>query len=285
MASCSSGLSWYCRGLSFKLSVVPFHMWTSDVYEGAPAPVTALIATVSKAAVFAMLLRFFSTVDTEAYRSLYVLMSLMAVASMFVGNLLALFQTNVKRMLAYSSIAHLGYVSVGYLAGGAVAAEAVTCYLVAYIITTLGAFGVVTALSTEGGYREADGLEDYRGLFRTHPWLATVFTLMMLSLAGIPLTLGFFGKLYAVSAGVQGGLWWQTAALAINSAVGLYYYLRVVAVMADGTHEAHRATHAPVRVAGMVPVVLVALAVALVVLGVYPQPLLSAIHTLLPTPL
>ncbi len=162
------GMGLIIVGLGFKLAVVPFHLWTPDVYEGAPAPVTAFIATVSKGAVFALIMRFFSSIDIHADQSLFMIFALIAAASMFTGNLLALFQNNVKRILAYSSISHLGYLLVTLLAGGPVAAGAAAFYLVAYFITTLGAFGVVTVLS--GSERDADLMEDYAGLAWRSPW-------------------------------------------------------------------------------------------------------------------
>ena len=179
-------------GLGFKLAVVPFHMWTPDVYEGAPAPVTAFIATASKGAVFALVLRYFTMVDIHAYAPLVAIFTVIAIASMFAGNLLALFQTNVKRVLAYSSISHLGYLLVTVLASGPLASIAAAFYLTAYFITTLGAFGVVIVLSAPD--RDADRMEDYTGLAWRRPWLAGVFTLMLFSLAGIPLTAALSGN-------------------------------------------------------------------------------------------
>ena len=186
-------------GIGFKLAVVPFHLWTPDVYQGAPAPVTAFVATVSKGAALALLVRIFPPVDLHAGGPLYTVFALIAAASMMAGNLLALLQSNVKRILAYSSIAHLGYILTAYLAGGPLAVTAVTFYLIAYFVTTLGAFGTVAVLS--GPQRETEHLDDYRGLFWRRPWLAGVFTAMLLSLAGIPLTVGFIGKFYLVLAG------------------------------------------------------------------------------------
>ena len=188
-------------GFSFKLALVPFHLWTPDVYQGAPAPVTAFVATVSKGAMFALLVRYFSVVDLRSHHALVIVFTLLAIASMVVGNLLALLQHNVKRLLAYSSIAHLGYLLVAFLASSVLATTAVTFYLVAYFVTTLGAFGVVTVLST--GEREAESLDDYRGLVVRRPWLAALFTAMLLSLAGIPLTAGFVGKFYLTVAARQ----------------------------------------------------------------------------------
>jgi NADH-quinone oxidoreductase subunit N len=208
--------------------LLPFHLWTPDVYEGAPAPVTAFVSTASKGAVFAVILRYFSMVGVLS-RPIFVIFTIIAIASMFTGNLLALFQSNVKRILAYSSISHLGYILVTLLASGAMAATAAAFYLSAYFITTLGAFGVVTVLSEKD--RDADSMDDYRGLAWRRPWLAGVFTAMLLSLAGIPLTAGFVGKFYVAAAGVGSGLWLLVIILAVNSALGLYYYLRIIVAL------------------------------------------------------
>jgi len=218
-------------GIGFKLSIVPFHMWAADVYEGAPAPVTAFIATVSKGGMMALLVRFFVQIDGYKYPALIIIFTVIAIGSMFIGNLLALRQANVKRMLAYSSIAHIGYILVAFLAGGKLGIEAVSFYLVAYFITTTGAFGVLATLSDKD--RDAEFTEDYRGLFWTRPWTATIFTAMLLSLAGIPLTAGFIGKFYIVAAGVNSHQWLLVVMLAINSALGLYYYIKIIATMLE----------------------------------------------------
>lgn len=217
--------------IGFKLGLVPFHLWIPDVYQGAPAPITAYVATVSKVAVGALLLRFVSDLRILEVQILAMFFAFLAVLSMFGGNFLALQQQNVKRLLAYSSIAHFGYLLVALLAGGPFAAEAVTFYLVAYATMTLGAFGVVTARSTP--LRDADTFEDYRGLFWSRPWVALTFILSLLSLAGIPITAGFFGKFYAIAAGVQADLWLLVLLLIANSAIGVYYYLRLIVTMFD----------------------------------------------------
>ena len=272
-----AGLTFIATGIGFKLGVVPFHLWTPDVYEGAPAPVTAFIATVSKGAIFALLLRYFYTAGALHSRAIFVLFAIIAIASMLIGNLLALLQNNVKRILAYSSIAHMGYLLVAFEASGAMASEAVAFYLVAYFITTIGAFGVVTVLSDEE--RDADRLEDYAGLFWRRPVLASIFTLMLLSLAGIPVTAGFLAKFYVVTAGASAGIWALILILVITSVIGLFYYLRVVITMYARVQE--EAPHAePHAIGGSY--VLVALTILLVWLGVYPVPLLHVIRKVLP---
>jgi NADH-quinone oxidoreductase subunit N len=224
-----SGLVLMLVGIGFKLAVVPFHMWTADVYQGAPAPVTAFIATISKGGMFALVLRFFITFDIYRYDTLLLIFSVIAIASMFTGNLLALQQQNVKRLLAYSSIAHLGYLLVSFMAGRKLAIPAATFYLLAYFVTTIAAFGIITVLSTRE--REAVDIKDYSGLYWRHPWLAAIFTTALFSLSGIPLTAGFVGKFYVLIAGVNSSLWLLVLILVINSAIGLYYYLRIVVAM------------------------------------------------------
>jgi NADH-quinone oxidoreductase subunit N len=265
-------------GVGFKLAVAPFHIWAPDVYEGAPAPVTAFVATVSKGAVFALLLRYFTNLGDQFFRSFFLMLTVIAIASMFVGNLLALVQNNVKRILAYSSIAHLGYLLVAFLAGGSLGATAVAFYLVAYFVTTLGAFGVITVLSDRE--READDLEDYRGLFWRRPWLAGVFMATLLSLAGIPLTAGFIGKFYVALAGVKSALWLMVLMLAVNTVIGLYYYLRIAFTMFRGAPEEGGAAVAAPSLSFVGSAVVAGLTLLLVWIGVYPGPLIHTIQAM-----
>jgi NADH-quinone oxidoreductase subunit N len=273
-----AGLTLITTGIGFKLGVVPFHLWTPDVYEGAPAPVTAFIATVSKGAIFALLLRYFYTVGAQHFRAVFVLFAIIAIASMLIGNLMALLQNNVKRILAYSSIAHMGYLLVAFEASGAMASEAIAFYLMAYFITTVGAFGVVTILSAEE--RDADRLADYAGLFWRRPVLASIFTLMLLSLAGIPVTAGFLAKFYVVTVGASAGIWALILILVISSVIGLFYYLRVVITMYARVRQ--EAPRAEPNAFGGSYTVLMALTALLLWLGVYPVPLLNVIRMVLP---
>src|ERR1700732_677125 len=224
-----TGLMLVLTGVGFKLAVVPFHLWTPDVYEGAPLPVTAFIATVSKGGMFALLLRWFHVPDVGLAGAPGLILSIIAIASMLTGNLLALTQANVKRILAYSSIAHMGYLLVALLAGGALGAPAATYYFAAYAVTILGAFGVMTALSGPRG--EASSIEDYRGLFWRRPLVAGAFSTMLLSLAGIPLTAGFLGKFYVIAAGASQSRWVLLFTLVVSSTIGLVYLLRIIAAM------------------------------------------------------
>ncbi len=272
-----AGFAMMIVGIGFKLALVPFHMWTPDVYEGAPAPVTAFVATVSKGAMFAVLLRYFGAFGLAYSGSLFKVFAIVAVASMFGGNLLALMQSNVKRILAYSSIAHLGYLLVAFLAGGANGVKAASFYLVAYFITTLGGFGVIASLST--AERDADAMSDYRGLFWRRPFTAGIMTAMLLSLAGIPLTAGFVGKFFVISAGVGSALWALVIILGLNSAIGLYYYLRiVVALYASGEERVPETAPLPgPRPSALGTLALTALTILLLWFGIYPTTILNLI--------
>ncbi|MCU1718922.1 NADH-quinone oxidoreductase subunit NuoN [Pseudomonas sp. 5P_3.1_Bac2] len=265
-------------GLAFKLSLAPFHLWTPDVYEGAPAPVAAFLATASKVAVFAVLLRLYQMSPVTAGGWLTDLLTLLAVFSILFGNLLALLQNNLKRLLGYSSIAHFGYLLVALIATKGLAVEAVGVYLATYVLTSLGAFGVITLMSTPYSGRDADALFEYRGLFWRRPYLTAVLTLMMLSLAGIPLTAGFIGKFYVIAAGVQAQQWWLLAVMVIGSAIGVFYYLRVMVtlfMLEPSLHARDAELHWPQRAGG---IMLLIVALLVFVLGVYPQPLLELVQ-------
>ena len=267
-----AGATLLMTGIGFKLALVPFHLWTPDVYEGAPLPVTALIATVSKASVFGLLLRWlhpFSTADNPVW----MVLAVSAVASMLAGNLLALAQSNVKRILAYSSIAHMGYFFVAILAGGSLGIQAATYYLVAYLVTITGAFGVLTVLC--GGDTEHCEIEDYRGLFWRRPLLASVLTAMLLSLAGIPLTAGFLGKFYVLTAGASSEAWGLVLVLIVSSVIGLFYYLRVVIALFAAPAGGEVLERGSTSLAAGLS--LTALTVLLVCFGVYPSALWQAI--------
>ncbi len=267
-------------GVGFKLGIVPFHMWTPDIYEGAPLPVAAYIATVSKGSMLVLLMRFYRDIDGYEYTILWWVFAIIAMASMFVGNWLALLQQNVKRLLAYSSIAHMGYILIAFLAGQLAGQEAVIFYLVAYVITSIGAFGVLAILSDK--IRDAELLDDFSGLFWRHPWLATVFTGMLLSLAGIPLTAGFIGKFYIIAAGVDAGLWLLLILLIVNSVIGLFYYIRIIAVMFQPlTDNAPALTRQALPFFGVFA--LSALMGLLIWLGVYPSALISLIRDMMLT--
>jgi NADH-quinone oxidoreductase subunit N len=265
-----SGFGMMMVGIGFKLALVPFHMWTPDVYQGAPAPVTAYIATVSKGAVMAVLIRFFFNIRGFDNKYIFTVISGIAILSMFIGNLLAIRQHNIKRLLAYSSIANMGYIIIILLTGTNKGIQASIFYLVSYFITTIGAFGVISLLST--CRHEVEKIEDYRGLFWKRPWIALVFTLSMLSLAGIPLTAGFIAKFYVIFEGMKAGLMVLVFAMIINSVIGLYYYLRVITTMFSSASE----TKFPaLSLTGNITLSLIALGI--LILGVYPGWLINII--------
>ncbi len=263
-------------GMAFKLSLVPFHIWTPDVYEGAPTPATACLATIGKIAVFIVLLRLVAETRALGIAPAVIVFSLLALLSIIAGNLLALLQDNVKRILAYSSIAHMGYLLVAIIAAfhaeGPLSVEAASFYLFAYAITTLGAFAVVSLLSSDA--LERDDIADYQGLFWRRPWLAAAFAGMLLSLAGIPLTAGFIGKFYLILAGVESGLWLLLAALIAGSGIGLYFYLRIVYRML--LPEPRDAPE--LRRGGAAFAVVLVLFALLVLFGVYPAALMGLIQ-------
>jgi len=265
-------------GIGFKLSLAPFHLWAPDVYEGAPAPVTSYLATASKVAVFALLLRYFVEAHAYRYSVLVDALSVLAILSILIGNVLALRQEDLKRLLAYSSIAHFGYLLVALIASGALATEAVGIYLLTYVVTTLAAFGVITLMSSPHKDHDAEILFDYRGLFWKHPYLAAILTVALLSLAGIPLSAGFIGKFYVLGAGVDKGLWTLLAAVVLGSAVGLYYYLRAMVQLylrprwvMPFSAPRNWATNAG---GGM----LIVLMLVMLVLGVYPEPFITLVR-------
>jgi NADH-quinone oxidoreductase subunit N len=213
-------------GLGFKVAVAPFHIWTPDVYEGAPAPIVGLMSTAPKAAAFAVLLRIVFVIDVPGK---FWLVWISAALSMTLGNIGALVQNNVKRLLAYSSIAHAGYLLVAFAAAPAIGTSAVMFYTASYAAMNLGAFAVVTHFANAG--ERYVSMEDYEGLGRTSPLLAATLTIFLLSLIGIPMTGGFFAKFYVFSAAVKANLIWLTIIGVLNSGVGAYYYLRIIVVM------------------------------------------------------
>lgn len=270
------GLGMMVTGLGFKLSLVPFHLWTPDVYQGAPAPVTTYLATVSKIAVFAVLLRlFYSIPATDSF--FYSLLGGLAFISIIVGNLLALLQNNLKRLLGFSSTAHFGYLLVALIACrlGDLSQEAIALYLVMYLLTSVGSFGVVSLMSSPYQERDADELPAYRGLFWRRPILSSALTIMLLSLAGIPMTLGFIGKFYILTVGVRFYFWWLTGAVIFGSAVGLYYYLRVISILylrTPGMPSRDARNDWALTTGGLM---VLTSAILVLLLGVYPQPLLD----------
>jgi NADH-quinone oxidoreductase subunit N len=262
-------------GMAFKVAAVPFHMWTPDAYEGAPTPVTAFISTAAKAAAFAMFLRVFLQGFIGLARDWTPLLVLLAVASMTLGNVVAILQDNVKRMLAYSSIAHAGYMLMGLIAVGAAGDDvltqrygmtAVILYLIVYTFTNIGAFGLVAMLRRKDVVGE--NVDDFRGLARTNPVAAAAMLVFLLSLAGIPCTSGFIGKWWLFGAAIQADYAWLAVVAVLNSTISLYYYARIVVAMYMSPPSEARRVPVP---AGLAAVLTLALVFTLGI-GVYPQP-------------
>lgn len=267
----SGGAALITAGVAFKLSLVPFHLWTPEVYQGAPAPVGAYLSTVAKVALAAGWLRFLQESGAWQWESLPLLFSLLASLSMVTGNLLALWQENLKRLLACSSIAQMGYLFVALAAGGPSMVEGAGYYLAAYLAAMLAAFGAIALLAgPEGG--EAEDPREYRGLAWRRPWVAAALAVALLSLAGIPLTVGFIARFYLVMNGLAAALWWVVAALVAASAIGIFFYLRLLVTLFLPVAAA-RHVRAPWPEGA-----LAALSVFIVFFGLYPMPLIEALR-------
>jgi NADH-quinone oxidoreductase subunit N len=256
-------------GFAFKVSAAPFHMWTPDVYQGAPIPVTAFMSVGTKAAAFAMIVRVFAGGLPHLAPEWQALLAFVAATSMIVGNVMAISQSSVKRLLAYSGVAQAGYVLIGVIAGGQNGLAAVLFYLFVYMFMNFGAFAVVTLLAGPEGDR--DRLTDLDGLYRRNPLMAILMTVFMLSLAGFPPFVGFFGKLFLFTAGVSAGYTWLVVLAVLMSVVSVYYYVRVlIPVWSASTRSDRLESSASSTMA-------IALSGALsLVLGLYPTTLLIA---------
>ena len=277
------GLAMVLVVFGFKLAIAPFHMWSPDVYQGAPSPVTALIATGSKGAVLALLLRFITTGSLQANDSIALTITILAIATMFAGNLLALLQANIKRLLAYSSIAHMGYLLIPLLAGGINGPSSIAFYLTTYFATTIAAFGVIAVLSgsplritNHSSRLDLDDLQDYRGLASRHPLLAAVFALALLSLTGIPPTAGFIAKFYIFSAAAQSGLWTLLIIGVINSGISAFYYLRLLVAMYTPNPQTPKLPHPHTSLASAVSLAITT--AVILIFGVYPSPLINLVQ-------
>ena len=263
-------------GMLFKVAAVPFHVWTPDAYEGAPTPVTAFMSVAPKAAAIAMFLRLFSGAFAPEVDYWRVVLWVASAATMIYGNIAALTQDNVKRMLAYSSIAHAGYALMGLVAANAMGTWSVLLYMLVYAFMNLGAFGFVILLESRGYTGET--ITDYAGLARSHPAAAALMLWFMLALAGIPPTAGFMGKLYLFAAAVNGGYVVLTLIAVVMSAVSLYYYFRIVVQMYLRDEEAARP--AEMYRDRWVEAMIALCAVATLVVGIYPTPVVQWLSAL-----
>lgn len=260
-----AGIIMLIAGFAFKIALVPFHMWAPDIYQGAPTPVTAYLAVGSKAAAFAALLRILVTAVPVAHYNWTLLLAIIAAVTIIAGNLIALAQSNVKRLLAYSSIAQAGYILVGLAASNAYGFKGVLFYAMLYVFSNVGAFAVATLVETQSG---SSDLEAFSGLARRAPMLAAIMTICMLSLAGIPPMAGFAGKFYLFSGAIQAGYLWLALVGLIMSMVSVYYYLNVSKVMYIG-ESSDQSLPAP----AMARLAILLCLVGTLFIGIYPQPL------------
>jgi len=223
------GLAFIVVGVAFKFGAVPFHMWLPDVYHGSPTAVTLFIGSAPKIASFALAMRILAEGMGGAVGAWQDMLIVLALLSMTLGNVVAIAQSNIKRMLAYSTISHVGFILLGVLAGNAVGYQAAMFYTLTYVILATGAFGVVLLMSRKGF--EAELLDDYKGLNQKNPWFAFVMLLLMFGMAGVPPTIGFWAKVQVISAVLDIGLTWLAAVAVVLSVIGAYYYLRIVKLM------------------------------------------------------
>ncbi len=265
-----AGMGFLLVGFAFKAAAVPFHMWTPDVYEGAPTPLTAYMSVGVKAAAIATFARVFFESLIELQANWTMILWVVAVLTMIVGNLVAIVQENIKRMLAYSSIAHAGYILIGMVAGREAGISGILYYLLAYTFTNLGAFAVVALVGRKG---EANNMiDDYRGLAKSHPLLALTMSIFLFSLAGIPPTAGFVGKFTIFYAAVKAGYIWLVVIGVLTSAASVYYYFRVVMKM---YMEAPDGLPAKLEFSPGTVLVLIIAAVGVLYIGVFPTTYLS----------
>jgi NADH-quinone oxidoreductase subunit N len=262
------GLVFIIAGLGFKLALVPFHMWVPDVYEGAPTPITAFLSVASKAAGIAAFLRIFFHSFLVFKVDWVLLMAVLAALAMIIGNIIALLQGNIKRMLAYSSIAQIGYILLGVVAATSRGVASVAFYTFVYLFANMGAFIAAIAFANQTG---SDQIEDYAGLSRRSPALAAMMAVFMLSLVGIPPLAGFVGKYYLFSAAIEQGYIWLVIVAVLTSVVSLYYYLGVVRQMYFRTS----ADESPVKSGGMLKFALIICVIGVLLLGIYPNVLLD----------
>ncbi len=263
------GLVFVVSGLAFKLGVVPYHMWVPDVYDGAPTPMTLLIATAPKLAAFAITLRVLAGALAGLEYDWQGMLIVLSVLSMVLGNLIAIAQTSIKRMLAYSTIANMGYMLMGFLAGDRNGFSAAMFFTVTYVLTSAASFGMVLLLSRVGF--ESDRLDDFKGLNQRSPWWAFIMLLVMFSLAGVPPTVGFYAKFTVIEAAVNQNFVWLAVVAVMASLVGAFYYLRVVKLMYfDAPLD-----DSPIDAPGDARVLLSANGLALLLLGILPQPLMG----------
>jgi NADH-quinone oxidoreductase subunit N len=263
------GLAFIIVGVAFKFGAVPFHMWLPDVYEGAPAPVTLFIGTAPKIAAFALMWRLLAEGLGDLHASWQSMIAILSVLSLGIGNVVAIAQTNLKRMLAYSTISHVGFILMGFVAGTQMGLAAALFYTVIYALTAAAAFGMIILLSRKGF--EAEKLEDFKGLNARSPWFALMMLMIMFSMAGVPPFVGFYAKLVVLSSVIDSGMLWLAIAGVAFAVIGAFYYLRVVWYMYFAEPEAD----VPLQADLDLRLVLSGNVLALLVLGLFPGGLLD----------
>lgn len=263
------GLVFIVAGISFKLSAVPFHMWAPDVYQGAPTAVTLFVGSAPKLAAFGFVMRLLVDGLGEMVTDWQGMLVILAVASMAVGNIVAIAQTNIKRMLAYSTISHMGFVLLGFIAAGENGYSSSLFYVIAYVLMTLGAFGIIMILSREGF--ECENISDFKGLNQRSPWLALIMMFLMLSMAGIPPMIGFYAKLSVLQAALSAGYVWLTVIAVMLSLIGAFYYLRIIKLMYFDAPE----SEAPIFPEPDIKALISINGIAVIALGIFPQALMG----------
>jgi NADH-quinone oxidoreductase subunit N len=263
------GLVFLLSGIAFKLGVVPYHMWVPDVYHGAPTPITLLIGTATKLAAFGLTLRVLAGALGGIEFDWQGMLIVLSLLSMILGNVIAIAQTNIKRMLAYSTIANMGFMLMGFLAADLNGLSAALFYAITYVLTSLASFGVILLLSREGF--EADLLDDFKGLNQRSPWWAFIMLLVMFSLAGIPPTVGFYAKFTVIEAAVNARFTWLAVVAVLTSVIGAFYYLRVVKLM----YFDDPVDRAEIEAPGDARALLSVNGLALLILGILPQQLMG----------
>ncbi len=263
------GLVFIVSGLAFKLGVVPFHMWVPDVYHGAPTAMTMLISTAPKLAAFAFTARILVESLQDLSQHWVGMLIILAIASMALGNIAAIAQTNLKRMFAYSTIAHMGFLLLGFISGELDGYSAAMFYAVIYALMSLGGFGMIMLLSREGF--EADSLDDFKGLNQRSPWLAFMMLLLMFSMAGVPPTVGFYAKFSVLNAVVQTGYTWLAILAVLFSLIGAFYYLRIIKLMYFDKPE----SHVPISIGSDVNLLISFNGLGILFLGMMPGTLMS----------
>lgn len=263
------GLVFIVAGLAFKLGVVPFHMWIPDVYQGAPTAITLFIGSAPKIAAFAFVTRLLVEGLQGLVHDWQGMLVIMAFLSMAIGNITAIAQTNIKRMLAYSTISHMGFLLLGFLSGSLNGYSSSMFYVLVYVLMSVGGFGMIMLMSRQGF--EAENLDDFKGLNQRSPWYAFMMLLFMFSMAGIPPTVGFYAKLSVLQAALQAGFVWLVVAAVLFSVIGAFYYLRIIKLMYfDAPLD-----ESPIRPEGDMAMLMSTNGLAVLFLGILPQPLMA----------